>query len=103
MRLTSLFFTAPLFLFACSSSQPPAPLIEEKPAPVIKQDFAKVLEGNFRGQLSFGDGKGYFKACDANKEFSVNANFALRNIYEQIASSPFTPVYIEFCRRNNLP
>ncbi|PKF61244.1 hypothetical protein CW745_11470 [Psychromonas sp. psych-6C06] len=96
MRLSSLLLTAPLFLIACSSTPPPAPVVEEKPAPVIKRDFAKILEGNFRGQFSFGDGKGYFKACDANKEFSVNANFALRNIYEQIASSPYTPVYIEF-------
>jgi len=105
MRPSALFFTLPIFLFSCSSTTlpPPPPPVEEKPTPIIKQDFSSVLEGNFRGQFSFGDGKGYFKACDANKEFSVNANFALRNIYEQIASSPYTPVYIEFAGEVTFP
>lgn len=97
MRFLFFFFTTALFLFACSSTPPPVASIEEKPDQMTaKQDFSKILEGNFRGQLSFGDGKGYFKACDANQEFLVKKNFALRNIYEQIASTPYTPVYIEF-------
>ena len=104
MRLLSLLLTAPLFLFGCNSTPSTVAPIEEKPAQVIvKQDFAKILEGNFRGQLSLGDGKGYFKACDANKEFSIDANFALRNIYEQIASTPYTPVYIEFAGEITFP
>lgn len=98
MRLSTLLFISPLFLAACSTPPPPPTqtTIKETPVTVVKQEFSKVLEGNFRGQFSLGDGKGYFKACDANKEFTVKANFALRNIYEQIASSPYTPVYIEF-------
>ena len=103
MRLSALFLTAPIFLIACSATPPPVAPIEEKPVPIVKKDFSKVLEGNFRGQFSFGDGKGYFKACDANKEFSVNANFALRNIYQQITSTPFTPVYIEFAGEVTFP
>jgi len=90
-----LLISAPLLLIACSSTPPPVKV--EKPAPVIiKEEFAKVLEGNFRGQFSFGDGKGYFKACDANKEFIVDADASLRNIYEQITSKKYNPVYIEF-------
>lgn len=102
MRLSTLLFTAPFFLIACSTPPTPVPIVE-KPAPIIKKEFAQVLEGNFRGQFSLGDGKGYFKACDANKEFSVDANFALRNIYEQISSSPYTPVYIEFAGEVTFP
>ncbi|WP_413700085.1 hypothetical protein ACLKMH_22835 [Psychromonas sp. KJ10-10] len=65
-------------------------------ATVIKRPFSDVLGANFRGQFSLGDGEGYFKACDANEEFSVDANFILRNIYQQVSATPFTPVYIEF-------
>lgn len=95
MRLLPLLLTTPLFLVACSSPPPTTP-IEEKPAPIVKQDFSKILESNYRGQFSFGEGKGYFKACGTNKEFAVDTNSALRNIYEQISSTPYTPVYIEF-------
>lgn len=95
MRFLLLLFTAPLFLIACSTP-PSAPIAEVQSTPIIKTSFAKVLEANFRGQFSFGNGKGYFKGCNTNKEFAVNSNFALRNIYEQITSTPYTPVYIEF-------
>jgi putative lipoprotein len=104
MRLSALIFSTPLFLFACSSAPPPivAP-VEEKPVPIVKKKFSQVLGGNFRGQFSLGDGKGYFKACDANEEFSVKASFVLRNIYEQVSSTPYTPVYIEFTGEITLP
>ncbi|WP_022942522.1 hypothetical protein [Psychromonas hadalis] len=105
MRLSALLITAPLFLIACSSTSTEAPSVEKPaPAPIIKKAFSKILEGNFRGQFSLGkDGKGYFKACDANKEFSISANFALRNIYEQITSTPYTPVYLEFAGEITFP
>jgi len=98
MHLSLLLFVVPLFLTACSTMPlPPLNSIEEEPsAPIIKKEFARILEGNFRGQFSFGNGKGYFKGCNTNKEFSVNGNLALRNIYEQVTSTPYTPVYIEF-------
>lgn len=90
-----LLISTPLLLIACSSTPPPVKIAE--PAPVIiKKEFSKVLEGNFRGQFSFKGGKGYFKACDANKEFIVHADASLRNIYEQITSKKYNPVYIEF-------
>jgi len=97
MRISLLLLAAPLFLIACSTTSPPPNLAKEaKPTPIIKKDFARILEGNFRGLFSFGNGQGYFKACNTNKEFSVNNNLALRNIYEQLTSTPYTPVYIEF-------
>jgi putative lipoprotein len=104
MRLSTLIFTTPLFLFACSSAPPStvAP-VEEKPATIVKHEFSKVLGSNFRGQFSFGDEKGYFKACGTNQEFSVNASFVLRNIYEQVSSTPYTPVYIEFTGEVTFP
>ncbi len=96
MRLPHLLLlSTPLFL-AVACSTPPPPQVEVKPEPVIKQDFSKILEGNFRGQFRLGDGKAYFKTCDTNKEFSVHAKAALRNIYEQVTSTKLTPVYIEF-------
>lgn len=93
-----LLLSAPLLLIACSSVLPPNKndVMTPAPAPIIKEEFAKILEGNFRGQFSFGDGKGYFKACDANKEFTVHADASLRNIYEQITPKKYEPVYIEF-------
>tara|TARA_R110001583_G_scaffold6618_2_gene33538 strand:- start:10512 stop:12044 length:1533 start_codon:yes stop_codon:yes gene_type:complete len=105
MRLLTLLFTAPFFLIACSTPPPPivAPVIEEIPASIIKQPFSNLLGANYRGQFSLGDGEGYFKACDANEEFSVDANFILRNIYEQISPIPFTPVYIEFTGEITFP
>jgi len=95
MRLSLLLLTTPLFIIACSAP-PPTP-VEEKPIPIVtKQNFSQVLESNFRGQFIYGDGKGYFKACDTNQEFSVNANFSVDKIYQKIASTPYTPVYVEF-------
>jgi len=96
MRFSLLFITAPLFMMACSTAPVSTPIVETPVAPIIKKEFSRILEGNFRGQFSFGNGTGYFKPCDTNKEFSVNSNFALRNIYEQITTTPFTPVYVEF-------
>ncbi|WP_019616249.1 hypothetical protein [Psychromonas ossibalaenae] len=97
MRISSLLLSVPLFLtVACSSTPPEKPKPEPEQKQVIREEFAKILEGNFRGQLSLGDGKGYFKACDTNEEFPVDANFTLRNIYEQISASKYTPVYVEF-------
>ena len=98
MRLSRLLLTTPLFLIACSSTPPPqveAPVVKE-PTPVIKQDFSKVLESNFRGQLTLSNGKGYFKACDTSQEFYVDATPAISDIYKKIASTSFTPVYVEF-------
>jgi putative lipoprotein len=104
MRFSFLLLTTTLFLVACSATPPPVKSAGEKPAEIIiKKDFSKILEGNFRGQFSLGDGKGYFKSCDANKEFSVHANFILRNVYEQITSMPYTPVYIEFAGEITFP
>ena len=95
MRLSHLLLSAPLlFIVACSSTPPPTEKI--KPEPVIKEDFSRILDGNFRGLFSLGDDKAYFKTCDTNKEFSVHAKAALRNIYEQITPTKSTPVYIEF-------
>lgn len=96
----SLLFTTPflLALSACSST-PPAPEKAEVKTPqakVIHQDFAKILDSNFRGQFSYGNGQSYFKPCDSNQTFEVNSNATLRNIYEQISSKLLTPVYIEF-------
>jgi len=99
MRLSDfLLLTAPLFLMtACSSTPPPtAPTQNTQVAPVIKEDFVRILDANFRGQLSFGDGQGVFTACGANEKFPVKTNTALRNIYKQIAVDKYTPVYIEF-------
>jgi len=99
MRLSSLLCIAPLFLIACSATPPVVPVppvVEKKSAPIIKRDFSKVLEGNFRGQFSYGDDKGYFKGCDTNKEFLVDDNAILKNIYKQVISTPYAPVYIEF-------
>jgi putative lipoprotein len=106
MRLIPLILTAPFFLLACSTPPPQivAPVIvEEIPASIVKQPFAKILDANFRGQFSLGEGKGFFKACDANKEFAVDPNFILRNIYEQVSPIPFTPVYIEFTGEITFP
>lgn len=109
-----LLLLTPLLLIAGCSSKTAPPTnqaeveaetkaeVPSKPQ-VVKQEFSKILEGNFRGQFSFGDGQGYFKACDANKEFLVNANFALRNIYEQVTTNKFTPVYIEFTGEITFP
>lgn len=99
MRLPHLLLCVPLFFaVACSSTIPPAAI---KAAPIIKkdvlkQDFSKILTGNFRGQFSLEDGQAYFKICATEQTFSVNANAALRNIYEQIAATKSDPVYIEF-------
>ena len=95
MRLSRLFLATPLFLMACSSTPPPISVVE-KPTPITKQNFSSILESNFRGQLTLGNGKGYFKACDTSQEFSVEVSAALYSIYKEIAPTPFTPVYIEF-------
>lgn len=97
MRPSSLLFLAPLFLFACST---PAPVVQEvvqqKPVEIKKQDFSTILEENFRGQFTFGEGKGYFKACTTDKQFEVEVSNSIANIYRKIATTPHTPVYIEF-------
>lgn len=95
MRLPLLLLTSSLFISACSS---PAPTPNtEAPAPaVISKSFSHVLESNFRGQFTLGNGKGYFKACGSDQEFSVDTNFAVDKIYQEIASTPDTPVYVEF-------
>jgi len=94
MRLSLLLLTAPLLLIACSTPAPPP--VKEKPIPINKQNFSKVLDSNFRGQLTLSDGVGYFKACDTDAEYSVISNSIIDNIYQKIASIPFTPVYVEF-------
>ncbi|GLS89568.1 membrane protein [Psychromonas marina] len=95
MRLSLLLLTTPLLITACSAP-PPIP-VEEKPIPIVtKKNFSQVLESNFRGQYVFGDGKGYFKACDTNQKFSVDSSFVVDKIYQKIASTPYTPVYVEF-------
>ena len=101
----SLLFTTPflLALSACSSTPPAKTEAKAPQAEVKHQDFAKILESNFRGQFSYGNGKGYFKACDNNQEFEVQSSLILRNIYEQIGAKPLTPVYIEFAGEINFP
>jgi len=99
MRPPLLLLNALFFTVACSTQLPlpaPAPAEVKAEPTIIKEDFAHILESNFRGQLRSGDGKTYFKICATDQEFAVDANAALRNIYEQITSKKFTPVYIEF-------
>jgi putative lipoprotein len=99
MRLSSfVLLISPLFLMtACSSTPPPETPPQSPPvATVIKEDFIRLLDANFRGQLSFGDGDGVFIACGTNEKFPVKTNTALRNIYGEIAPAKYTPVYIEF-------
>lgn len=96
MRLSLLLLTALFFISACSTPKIPTP-VTEKPIPIIiKHDFSKVLDSNFRGQLTLSDGNGYFKACGTDTEFSVVSNSTVHKIYQKIASTPFTPVYVEF-------
>lgn len=105
MRLSALLITASLFLVACNSTPPVVSDIEKTvPTPIIKKNFSTVPGGNFRGQFSLAkNGQGYFKACDADKEFLITANATLRNIYEQITSTPDTPVYLEFAGEISFP
>ncbi|MFT6986096.1 MAG: putative lipoprotein [Psychromonas sp.] len=96
MRLSHWLLSVPLFFTAACSTTPPAPAEKKAEPVIIKQDFSKILESNFRGQLSLGDGEAYFKICGTDQEFAVDAKAALRNIYEQITSTKLIPVYIEF-------
>jgi len=95
MRLSLILF-ASLFLIACSTTPSSNRATKDSPVTIIKRDFARVLEGNFRGQLTLSNGKGYFDGCDINKTFTVKTSPELSNIYEKIATPPSTPVYIEF-------
>jgi len=95
MRLSLLLLSIPLFFTAACSNTPPPAEIKVSPV-IVKEDFSKILDSNFRGQLSLGDGKAYFKMCATDQEFAVDGKAALRNIYEQLTSTKLTPVYIEF-------
>ena len=95
MRLSHLLLSIPLFFAVACSSTPP-PVKEINPEPVNKQDFSKILDSNFRGQFYLKNNKAYFKRCATEQTFPVHARDALRNIYEQIAPTRSTPVYIEF-------
>lgn len=95
MRFSHLLMSIPVFfVIACSSTPPPSAIKTE--TAIIKHDFSEILDVNFRGQFSLNNGKAWFKTCDTDKTFPVHANASLRNIYEQITITKFTPVYIEF-------
>ncbi|WP_232784950.1 hypothetical protein [Psychromonas sp. MB-3u-54] len=104
MRLLSFFLLSSSLLFnaACvspTSTVSPAP----DKIPVIKDDFSKILDSNFRGDLRFVGGKGYFTACDSEQDFPVIVNAALTIIYEKITQEKSTPVYIEFVGEITFP
>lgn len=104
MRLLSfLLLSSSLFFNAACVSPTSLPSPAPETIPVIKEDFSKILESNFRGHFSFGDGKGYFTACDSEQDFPVIVSSALSNIYEQITPTKFTSVYIEFVGEITFP
>lgn len=104
MRLLSFLLLSISLLFnaACVSKTSTVSTTPEK-MPVIKEKFSKILDSNFRGYFSFGDGKGYFTACDSEQDFPVIVNPVLSHIYEQISSAKSTPVYIEFIGEITFP
>ncbi len=104
MRISSFLLLSSTLLFnaACVSPTPPAS-VETKSPPVIKEDFSKILEVSFRGQLTLGDGKAYFQACGDGKELPVEVDTGLKNIYEQISATKFTPMYVEFVGEITFP
>jgi len=97
MRLLSfVLLTSSLFFNAACVSPTSPPSFSPEKTPVIKEDFSKILESNFRGHFSVENGKSYFTTCDSKQGFTVLANSALANIYQQIRPAKSSSVYIEF-------
>lgn len=104
--LRSLLFTSPFIiaLAACSSNPPPKKTAENIPEPiVIHKEFAEVIGNSFRGQFSYEDGRGTFKACNDEQEIEVKENADLIKIYNKISKQSSDPVYIEFSGEINFP
>lgn len=94
MRFSVFFLLiSSVFLFSCSSPPHKEELAE---ATLIHGDFSKVLEINYRGTFVSDKDDAYFQACGSKTKLPVKTSHSLRNIYQQISSSPKKSVYIEF-------
>ena len=65
-------------------------------AEVVHREFSNILDGNFRGQLSYKNNRPYFQPCDDQQKYRVITDTALNDIYEKIDDNENVPVYIEF-------
>ena len=105
MRFSSSFLLiTPLILVlsACSSTTSSTSTTQVKetvitPTPeIIHKDFSNILDGNFRGQLSYKNNKPYFQSCDDPQQYQVITETALNDVYNKIDEDNGEPVYIEF-------
>lgn len=105
MRFSSSFLLiTPLILVlsACSSTTSPSSTtqIKEKvitPTPEVPHKvYSNILDGNFRGQLSYKNNKPYFQSCNDPQQYQVITDTALNDVYDKIDGNEGEPVYIEF-------
>jgi len=96
-----IFFTTPLvmLLSACSAtttSQPLEAIEKVAPPPIERTAFSNVLDGHFRGQLSYEDGQAVFESCHSEKKLAIKDNSTLQSIYKKLTINQDESVYIEF-------